>query len=83
MTNDEQKQTVASPIEPVVMWINPDDELPLLGELVLVRKKPTGNIIMLDNITEDGSWLNNSYVNDHKKHDVLAWMRIPKLHKDT
>ena len=83
MDNKNEQPAVSNPLEHVVMWINPDDKLPPLGELVLVRKKPTGNVVMLDNITDHGGWLNNSYVNDHKKHDVMAWMRIPGLHQST
>jgi len=49
MDNEIKKQAVSNPIEHVVMWINPDNELPPLGELVLVRKKPTGNVVMFDN----------------------------------
>ncbi len=82
MNEQDEQPTVSNPLEHVVMWINPDDELPPLGELVLVRTTP-GNIVSFDNICDTGGWLKNSYVNNPKKHDVMWWMKIPEKPQST
>jgi hypothetical protein len=64
MDNKTKQPTASNPLEHVVMWIDPSEELPPLGELVIVRKKPTGNVIAFDNITDHGGWLHNSYMAD-------------------
>ncbi len=82
MTEQEKDKTVSNPVEAVVMWISPDDELPPLGQLVLVITK-SSNMVSFDNICDTGGWLKNSYVNNPKKHDVMWWMKIPEKPQST
>ena len=76
--NQVDHREIEKALKELTVWIDPKVSLPPLGELVIVRKLPTGNVVAFDNITDHGGWLNNSYHNDHTKHDVMCWMRIPE-----
>lgn len=60
-------------------WIDPKNELPPMGEIVLVVTCVRAGFFDFDNICDHGGWLKNSYSDDRTKSDVVFWMRIPKI----